>query len=230
MAARGLHRTDPWKDTGTRGALLSNPFVWLKFYTNLFVWLAFNASGIKTSAISRPAFSGSCSLFHQSNHLTIKWNQNVFFNFFMHGRSHGRQGTTREILNFKILTKIWALGSSISLSALQHHAWHLLHQLPVQHLSGSLKPEWKHFFDCKRKWLGRTGETTRTLSSEQALWIIFFLSTECLIGKKNRNPNKINTHSFSCSTFNQSAFFKAGILVLQLNLLCCLCFARTPMQ
>ena len=45
-----------------------------------------------------------------------------------------------------------------------------------------------------------------------------------------RNPNKINTHSFSCSTFNQSAFFKAGILVLQLNLLCCLCFARTPMQ
>ena len=117
MAARGLHRTDPWKDTGTRGALLSNPFVWLKFYTNLFVWLAFNASGIKTSAISRPAFSGSCSLFHQSNHLTIKWNQNVFFNFFMHGRSHGRQGTTREILNFKILTKIWSFGNFFQLAS-----------------------------------------------------------------------------------------------------------------
>ena len=29
---------------------------------------------------------------------------------------------------------------------------------------------------------------------------------------------------------SNSAFFKAGIFVLQLNLLCCPCFARTPMQ
>ena len=57
-------------------------------------------------------------------------------------------------------------------------------------------------------------------------WLNECNAMQCLIGKKF----VINTHSFSCNTFNQSAFFKAGIFVLQLNLLCCPCFARTPMQ
>ena len=72
--------------------------------------------------------------------------------------------------------------------------------------------------DETQHWIGPMNASFPTLSSESLIgkwfviniWSIFIPSAA--------------TH------LTNSAFFKAGIFVLQLNLLCCPCFARTPMQ
>ena len=82
-----------------------------------------------------------------------------------------------------------------------------------------------------RMWSWPAGATPMKLSIELAMNASFpTLSSETLIGKWF----VINICSIfipsAATHLSNSAFFKAGIFVLQLNLLCCPCFARTPMQ
>ena len=108
------------------------------------------------------------------------------------------------------------------------------HRLQVLCPSDSLRLELTRCTQSQirhRTWSWLAGETPMELSIELAMNASFpTLSSETLIGKWF----VINICSIfipsAATHLSNSAFFKAGIFVLQLNLLCCPCFARTPMQ